>query len=301
MIILAPLPGGQYAAASAVNDEGMVVGVSDDASGIQHAVAWIDRVATSLGTLGSDSFATDVNRHGVVVGCSEIPPRMYGHFHPFVWSNGQITDLGTLGGTSAWAEAINDAGEVVGFSQTAGGPHRAFRWKDGQMTALATERPNQATHAYDIDNHGRIVGEAGALGGDTVPVIWDGGTPRQVGDRYGRATAINDSGQIAGCLSTGSESFSWTESEGLTVIGPLEGTMYLIAVDIDRRGRIIARTDHRAFIWDRGSIEWLPGPVRRRTGAAAVSDDGSYVVGDVATTERGAEAHAMLWSDAHQI
>src|SRR5690349_19736556 len=40
-----------------------------------------------------------------------------------------VTDLGTLpGGSSSWAQGINAAGHVVGYSHDASGRQRAFLW-----------------------------------------------------------------------------------------------------------------------------------------------------------------------------
>ena len=36
-----------------------------------------------------------------------------------LWDNGLVTNLGSLGGTMGKAAAINDRGEVVGFSEPA--------------------------------------------------------------------------------------------------------------------------------------------------------------------------------------
>ena len=44
--------------------------------------------------------------------------------------------LGTLGGATSVATAINDLDEVVGSSQTATGQTHAFLWRDGHMTDL---------------------------------------------------------------------------------------------------------------------------------------------------------------------
>jgi len=39
---------------------------------------------------------------------------------PFLWTNGKMIDLGTLGGTCGVVDALNDRGEVVGFSDLSG-------------------------------------------------------------------------------------------------------------------------------------------------------------------------------------
>jgi probable HAF family extracellular repeat protein len=85
-----------------------------------------------------------------------------------------VTDLGTLGGASSGANAINNRGQVVGGSLNAtpdptnpGSTElRAFLWQDGVMSDLGTLG---GPDAY-IDSNGNLIG----------------------------ATAINDHGQITG-------------------------------------------------------------------------------------------------------
>jgi probable HAF family extracellular repeat protein len=49
-----------------------------------------------------------------------------------------MTGLGTLpGGSSSLADGINAVGQVVGYSDSAGGQH-AFLWQNGAMTDLGT-------------------------------------------------------------------------------------------------------------------------------------------------------------------
>lgn len=45
-----------------------------------------------------------------------------------------VTDLGTLGGNSSTATAINETGQIVGVSATAQGREHAFLWHNGAMT-----------------------------------------------------------------------------------------------------------------------------------------------------------------------
>jgi probable HAF family extracellular repeat protein len=291
------LPGGRSGTAMGVNDEGLVVGVSDTGDQTRHAVLWREGRITDLGTLGGwHSEASDVNRHGVVVGWSDTESRA---LHPFVWRDGRMTDLGTLRGTRAVAAAINDRGWVVRSSSTAARVMHAFVWKAGEMVDLgaAAGGDMQFSLAHDIDNRGRIVGEATVDGMNTVPVIWEDGRIRRLADRYGRATAINNAGQVAGCLSTGSESFFWSRDQ-LTVIGPVEGSMYVQAEGIDRQGRVVGSTDYKAFIWHRGGFQWLPGLTTGSSSVRAISDQGGLIVGGRSTTAEGLTPRPMVWDPA---
>jgi len=49
-----------------------------------------------------------------------------------------MVDLGTLGGDNSYGRAINDKGQVTGFSEISGGYDRAFIYSDGRMSDLGT-------------------------------------------------------------------------------------------------------------------------------------------------------------------
>ena len=73
-----------------------------------------------------------------------------------------ITDLGTLGGDSSWATAINDAGQVVGYSAISGQlPLHAFVWtQSGGMQDLTPRFDNIKSFALAINAAGNVVGGA---------------------------------------------------------------------------------------------------------------------------------------------
>src|SRR5215213_10840169 len=105
-----------------------------------------------------------------------------------------------LGWSTAYAFAINDAGQVVGAAATAEGESHAFLWEAGQMTILDDlGGPESADTA--INSTGQIAGIALTSEEDVHAVRWDEGRLRQLhssSDAWSWARAINDAGHVGG-------------------------------------------------------------------------------------------------------
>ena len=138
-----------FSYALGINDAGQVVGAGEFTSPIRFdAFLWQSGTPTDLGTLGGSacltcaSEAQSINTAGQVVGLS-APSDLQLDFspaaRPFLWQNGLMTDLGTLGGGGGLATDVNNVGQVGGSSQTASGQFHATVW------TVAT--PAQATGA----------------------------------------------------------------------------------------------------------------------------------------------------------
>jgi len=132
---------------------------------------------TDLGTFGGvNSFPVWINDAGEIVGEADLVGSAVTHLHhAFLWKNGVMTDLGTLGSTSH-AEAVNSRGQVVGRSRL-GDPstilQHAFLWEEGgPMLDLNTLIPAgsdlQLIDAYNVNDRGEILVDAIPLG--TPPV-----------------------------------------------------------------------------------------------------------------------------------
>lgn len=160
--------GGYGSFARGINDAGQIVGESFTDQGNWHAFHWQDGQMADLGTLGGNrSEAYDINNDGQIVGYSRLNDGSdYNNSHAVLWeSNGQLIDIGTLGSVEeSKAMALNDSGQVVGYSYTDMWQQRAFLWDstDG-MIDLNSLLPIDSGWAYletafDISNSGHIVG-----------------------------------------------------------------------------------------------------------------------------------------------
>ena len=112
-----------------------------------------------LGALGDFAAALCVNDLGQVVGYSDAD-----HIgqHAFLYVGGVMHDLGTLGGPNSWAYGINNRGEIVGWSDPAGGGEtRAWVYLRGEMRDL-NELLGPASKAWTVFE-GRSINDRGQI------------------------------------------------------------------------------------------------------------------------------------------
>jgi probable HAF family extracellular repeat protein len=211
--------------AEGISDAGQIVGGRVRTGGATRAFLWMDGTVQDLGTLGgAESVAYDLNAGGDVVGVSSTldfpdytkePP--FTEQRAFLWRQGRMLNLGTLGGSRSEARAINDAGVVVGQSRAIGAPgEHACRWSHGVLQDLGVLPGRLISRANDINNAGQIVGDSrsdilivavpqgssmtGAFLYSDATGMVDLNTridPR-LGWELDAAAAINDAGQIVG-------------------------------------------------------------------------------------------------------
>lgn len=259
-VTLLPGIGGMWSYGMDINNNGYVAGFSDTGEnpsgqpGVYmsryHAVIWSPNgTATDLGTLGTDSYAYQINATGQAVGSSLAAD---GYYHAIFWNGSQLLDIGPANGNTE-AMAINNAGQVVGdtvnwLNST------AFIYENGAMSDLNTLVNALGTDtimaANDINNLGQIVGYGMHNGsyqacvltpnGMTPPVVPPANQP-PVADAGGPYTiTAGQSVTLDASLSTDPNSdpltFSW-DVNGDGVFGDAVGaTPVLSAADLQALG-----------------------------------------------------------------
>jgi probable HAF family extracellular repeat protein len=177
---LPSFPGDPDGLATAINDNGQVVGGSGDcitgSTSSLHALLWQNGTATNLGSFGGPLYniALGINSKGQVTGGSDLPGDTnffngpVSTSHAFLWQNGVMTDLGTLpGDAQSFGLGINNRGQIVG-----GFISRAYIWQNGVMTDLNTLVPGPPFSplyllaAESINDRGEITGTGLAINGD---------------------------------------------------------------------------------------------------------------------------------------
>jgi probable HAF family extracellular repeat protein len=131
---LPPLPGGAISYGTDIDAAGRVVGYSPKADAFYHATRWTNGVPFDLGVLPGEetnqwatSYARATNDAGDVVGQASFG---LSQNHAFLYRDGTMRDLGSLGGPSSDAAAINRLGQVVGTSMIDPGHVHAFVWDE---------------------------------------------------------------------------------------------------------------------------------------------------------------------------
>jgi len=85
-----------------------------------------------------------------------------GSEHAFLYDNGTMIDLGTLGGSSSWAFGINENDSVVGYSKITDDTYHGFLYCDEQMQDLNSLIDHNSgwtiTCARGINDKGHIAG-----------------------------------------------------------------------------------------------------------------------------------------------
>jgi probable HAF family extracellular repeat protein len=201
-------------AAAAINDYGVIVGeMRGDDSTIGFIMNGPEHVMT-LGSLGGRvTMPTDINNQGQVVGISlsgkpwTTGPTDAPAQEGFLWQNGVMVGIGSLGGNTSNAFSINDLGQIVGETALSDGEFHAFIYDpNGGMRDLGTSGMQSAAHS--INNAGVVVGYAVDELGKWRAALFDESSEVQFLDqlipsdsgweRLIRATDVNTQGQIAG-------------------------------------------------------------------------------------------------------
>src|SRR5438046_5802474 len=95
---------------------------------------------TDLGTLGrnsigSYSIAYSINGSGQVAGESSAPSSRMSN-PAFLYSNGQLINIGTLGGEYGQARGINTSSQITGYSTIATGSNRPFPYTRAKLITI---------------------------------------------------------------------------------------------------------------------------------------------------------------------
>jgi probable HAF family extracellular repeat protein len=231
----------------------------------------------------------------------------------FLWKDGTMVDLATLGGIASFPRAINDSDWVVGnYFAPPNLAGRPFLWIDGALFDI----PNLGgfeSGAYGVNNDGAIVGRSSTppgAPGDTHAFLYRDGVTIDLGTfrdgYYSAAAAINDFGHIVGEAST---QFGETHAfrtapyqpidPDIDDLGTLGGT-YSTATAINQAGHTVGYSyttgdlEQYAFFHTGGEMVPLP-PLAGSYSVARSINNADQVVGG--TSINGDAYHAFIWKD----
>jgi probable HAF family extracellular repeat protein len=322
-------PGPGLSQGGAINNQGWVAGFSGQADGSRQATLWRGGSVLPLGTLGGTNSGVQwpgLNNVGMIVGISQTATTDTLHefwsceaFIPandqmclgFVWENGVMTRLSTLGGNQGFAAGVNNRGQVVGWAETAvvdptcNAPQvlqfRGALWepRTGVTRQLPPFPGDSTSAATAINNRSQVVGISGecdvAIGrrSATHAVLWENGTVTDLGnlggDFWHTPMAINERGDVVGFANPPDgdfdgdsvRAFLWARSGGMQDLGKLPGDDFSQALGINERGQIVGVSCGsvcRAILWQDGHMyklqDLVPGFADHLWSARDINDSG---------------------------
>jgi probable HAF family extracellular repeat protein len=258
--------GGLNSSAGGINDHGEIVGISMIAPNSAQNDLFLVRRGhmTDLGPAGPARTSGPlgdfkISNRGDIIGFT------LGNGNAALDRRGRLIDLGSLAGQGSAARALNDKGQVVGFSPVSGpGPNvfHAFLYMRGRMTDLGTLGGDDSV-ANDINQHGEVVGPANIANGYAHAFLYKNGRMKDLGTLGGPASdagAINNHGDVVGVStinSTTSHGYLYRNGKMIdlnSLIPANSGFVVVNAEDINDRGQIAAEAistnpqDHSYYI-----------------------------------------------------
>lgn len=260
-----------------------------------------------IGSLdGGNTYAHGLSDDGrTIVGTSQVGPGR--STHAFRWYNGVMTDLGTLGGTYADAQAVSADGSVVvgdvGISRSS----MAFRWEGGTLQALGTLGGADSFARIVSADGTSVAGISSLANGHFHAFLWRAGAIADLGTLGGdhsTVSAINADGQVVvgSALLAGNRlphAFRWAAGT-MQDLGTLGGS-YSDAQFTSADGSVVVGSstladdsNTRVFRWQAGAMVDLGSLGGNMVYASAMNAAGTVVVGTASDLSN--QNQAYRWS-----
>ena len=216
----------------------------------------------------------------------------------------QIVDLGSLGGDTSEARAINARSQVVGLSQTSSGAKHAFVWENGVMRDLGT-LGGDYSNAVAINNRGDIAGVSTDASGSMRAVLWRNGLTQDLGPVsfvLGRAKGcicLSETGLVAWTAPPPgpSRAMLWDGSQAID-LGTLGGDGASPNA-VNSRGQVVGTSNTptgsaHAFVWENGVMRDLGAFSGFGSSAADINEQG--VITGTTWRDDPRTFHAFIWN-----
>ncbi len=218
-----------------------------------------------------------------------------------------VLDLGTLGGNSATALAINDSGWTAGASADSAGDTRAFVWRPGGALQDLGTLGGQFSVARRININGDVAGLSTTATGAMHAFLVRHGTMIDLGPALGNTVSqppvfLNDAATVAwtGPVEGGNHAFVWRKGV-VTDLGTLGGPTSGVG-GLNQSGEVtgLSTTDsgvQTAFTWNGSTLT----PIGDSVGGLAIQsvngiNGRGWVIGETITGGGGPRAQlAWVW------